>query len=90
MTVAAVHPRATLTFAYLCDVLVATGVLTAEQRRDAVARSEVMHARVLRLRATGPRRQGASASDSVHPAEVLAAMGLGQKGTRGIRWASAP
>ncbi len=82
MTATAVHPRATLTFAFLCEVLEGAGVLTNEQRREAVARADTMHARILRLRATGPRKRGgaAAAGESVHPAEVLAAMGLGQMG----------
>jgi len=81
MPQAAVHPRATLTFAYLCEVLEKAGMLTGEQRREAVAKADVMHARILRLRATGPRKRGhAPGADGVHPVEVLVAMGLGQGG----------
>src|SRR6202453_1479373 len=81
MPQAAVHPRETLTFAYLCEVLEKTGMLTGEQRREAVAKADVMHARILRLRATGPRKRGhAPGADGVHPVEVLVAMGLGQGG----------
>src|SRR6185312_15354931 len=59
-------------------VLQKAGLITAEQRREATARGDTMHARLVRMRATGPRK--GTASDEVHPAEVLAAMGLGQNG----------
>src|SRR5580700_8870991 len=81
MPQAAVHPRETLTFAYLCDVLDRAGMLTADQRREAIAKADTMHARILRLRATGPRKRGSTpGGDGVHPVEVLVAMGLGQGG----------
>ena len=79
-TSAAVSPRATLTFEYLCRVLEKRGLLTAEQRRDAMGKAEVAHARLLRLRTGGTRKKGASGADGVHPAETLASMGLGQAG----------
>ncbi|MGH7270598.1 MAG: GspE/PulE family protein, partial [Polyangiaceae bacterium] len=80
MTATVVDARATLTFAYLCEILESAGILTTEQRRDAMARSAVVSARVLRLRATAPGKRGAAAGEGVHPAEVLAAMGFGQRG----------
>jgi general secretion pathway protein E len=77
---AAVSPRATLTFEYLCGVLEKGKLLTPEQRRDAVSRGDVAHARLLRLRTGGPRKRGASGADGVHPAETLVSLGLGQGG----------
>jgi general secretion pathway protein E len=48
---------------------------------DAVARADVVHARLLRQRTTGPRKRVAvSVGDGIHPAEVLVAMGMGQAG----------
>jgi general secretion pathway protein E len=79
MPAKAVQPRATLTLEYLCDVLERAKLLTNEQRRDAVARGDVTHARLLRLRAGGARKRTANAGD-VHPAEVIVALGLGQGG----------
>jgi general secretion pathway protein E len=81
MSAPAVNPaRATLTLEYLCGVLQRAGLLTDEQRREAVAKGDAVHARLLRLRATGPRKRGAAVGEGVHPAEVIAAMGLGQGG----------
>jgi general secretion pathway protein E len=77
---AAIHSRATLTLDYLCSVLERAGLVTDEQRREAVARGDLFHARLLRQRATGPRKRGASVGEGVHPAEVLVAMGIGQGG----------
>src|SRR5579884_2811781 len=77
---AAVQPRATLSVAYLCDLLERAGLVTREQRADAVARADVAHARLLRQRTGGPRRRAMGAADGVHPAEVIASMGLGQAG----------
>jgi general secretion pathway protein E len=72
-------PRATLTLEYLCDLLERAKLITNEQRRDALARGDVTHARLLRQRAGGVRKRTASAGD-VHPAEVIVALGLGQGG----------
>ena len=80
MAGAALHPRATLTLDYLCGVLERAGLITNEQRREAVAKGEVAQARLLRQRSTGPRKRGASVGDGVHPAEVVVSMGLGQGG----------
>jgi general secretion pathway protein E len=77
---AAVHPRATLTLDYLCAVLERASLITNEQRRETVARGDVTHARLLRQRAAGPRKRGASVGEGVHPAEIVVAMGLGQGG----------
>src|SRR5579872_5651903 len=66
---AAIHSRATLTLDYLCSVLERAGLITDEQRREAVARGDLFHARLLRQRATGPRKRGASVGEGVHPAE---------------------
>jgi general secretion pathway protein E len=78
---AAVSPRATLTFEFLCRVLEKAGVLTTEQRQDAVAKGEVAHARLLRQRTSGPRgKRAPSGSDGVHPAETLVSLGYGQAG----------
>jgi general secretion pathway protein E len=71
--------RATLTLDYLCTALVLAGLLTSEQRSEALARGDVTHARLLRQRATGPRKR-AGAGEQVHPAEVITALGLGQAG----------
>jgi len=76
----AINPRATLTFEYLCGVLERAGVLTKDQRRDALSKADVAHARLLRQRSTGPRKRATSVGDGVHPAEVLASMALGQGG----------
>ena len=77
---AAVSPRATLTFDFLCGVLEKAGIITPEQWRDAIARGDVAHARLLRQRTSGPRKRGASGADGVHPAETLVSLGLGQSG----------
>jgi len=74
-----IQPRATLTLEYLCDVLERAKLITNEQRRDAVARGDLAHARLLRQRAGGARKRAAHAGD-VHPAEVIVALGLGQAG----------
>ena len=79
----ALTPRATLTFEYLCDVLLRAGLLTQEQWRDALSKGDVAHARLLRARAGGARKratQGLAAGDGVHPAEVIVALGMGQAG----------
>src|SRR5258708_13350795 len=65
---------------YLCQILERSGLLTDEQRREALARGDVAHARMLRQRAGGPRKRGPGVGEGVHPAEVLASMGLGQAG----------
>ncbi len=80
MPQAAINPRATLTFEYLCGVLERAGLLTKEQRRDAVSKADVAHARLLRQRSGGVRKRAASVGEGVHPAEVLVSMGLGQAG----------
>src|SRR5260370_37699072 len=80
MPAPAVHPRPTLTFEYLCGLLEKAGLLTNEQRREAVARADVVHARLLRQRTTGPRKRAASVGDGIHPAEGLVGMGMGQAG----------
>jgi len=75
-------PRPALTLEYLAGILERAGLLTEAQRRDAVSRGDVMHARLVRARtAAGPRkRAGGGGGEHVHPAEVIAAMGLGQAG----------
>jgi len=50
--------------------------MTDAQRRDVVARSQSERARLFRQRATGPRSPRGDGLDNVHPAEVIAAMGL--------------
>jgi general secretion pathway protein E len=80
MPATALHSRATLTFEYLAGVLEKSGLLTAEQRRDASGKAEVVHARLLRQRTGGVRKRGPSPGESVHPAEVVVALGLGQAG----------
>ncbi len=79
MPTTALHARASLTLEYLCDVLERAALITNEQRRDAVARGDAAHARLLRLRATGARKRS-GAGDQVHPAEVVASLGLGTRG----------
>ncbi len=76
----AVNPRATLTFEYLCDVLLRAKLITQEQWRDALSKGDVVHARLLRQRAGGVRKKSPGAGDGVHPAEVIVALGLGQAG----------
>jgi general secretion pathway protein E len=71
--------RPSLTLEYLCGVLERSGLITQEQRKGAVARGDVTHARLLRQRSSAPRKR-AGAADHVHPAEVLASMALGQGG----------
>ena len=80
MPQAAINPRITLTFEYLCGVLERAGVLTKEQRRDALSKADVAHARLLRSRGGGVRKRATSVPDAIHPAEVLASMGIGQGG----------
>jgi general secretion pathway protein E len=81
MTATASPTRATLTFDYLCDVLVLGGLLVEEQGREARAKGDVAHARLLRQRGVGPRKKPLSGGgDALHPAEVLASLGLGQGG----------
>ena len=75
---AAVSPHATLTFEFLCRVLEKGGLLTTEQRKDAVSKGDVAHARLLRQRTSGPRKKAPSGSDGVHPAETLVSLGLNQ------------
>jgi general secretion pathway protein E len=77
---AATSARATLSVEYLCETLELAGMLTREQHRDAAARADVTHARLLRQRAGGPRKRAGTAADGIHPAEVLASMALGQGG----------
>lgn len=79
MSASAVSPHAALTVEFLCRVLERNGLLTEAQRRDAVARADTMHARLLRQRAAASRKR-ATGAEQVHPAEVVAAMGLGQGG----------
>jgi general secretion pathway protein E len=72
-----VERRAELTLGLLCDLLEQEGLLSAEQRRDALLREERERVRILHQRATkGRRGPGAHGTDKVHPAEVLAALGL--------------
>ncbi|HLK37960.1 MAG TPA: GspE/PulE family protein [Polyangiaceae bacterium] len=81
MRAPAVHPRATLTLSYLCDVLERAKLITDEQRREAIARGDVAHARLARQRGAGlARRRATSAAEGIHPAEVVAALTLGQSG----------
>lgn len=68
--------RVELTFDLVCDVLQNAGLLSAEQRRDALLREERERARLLHARAAAGRRIGGGGDDKIHPAEVLAAMGL--------------
>ena len=70
-----------LTFDFLCEVLVRAGLLTPAQRKEATIAEPRERARLVRARATGPRVRGTSNNDhAVHPAEVLASLGLGQAG----------
>lgn len=75
-----VRPRATLTFAYLCEVLQGAGLLTQAQVGDALQQGDTVHARLLRQRGGGVRKRTSGQGESVHPAEVLVALGLGQAG----------
>ena len=76
----AVNPRATLTFEYLCDVLLRAKLVTQDQWKDALGKGDVAHARLLRQRAGGVRKKTQGAGDGVHPAEVIVALGMGQAG----------
>ena len=80
MTVSAVPRRAVLSLEYLFGVLERAGLITQAQRKEAVPRGEVTHARLVRQRSTGPRKRTGVATDHVHPAEVIAALALGQAG----------
>jgi general secretion pathway protein E len=62
-----------LTFDFLCDLLEHARMLTAAQKRDARGRYEVERARMLRARGAGPKLKP---GEDVHPAEVLAHMGI--------------
>ncbi len=66
---------ASLTLDFLCELLEVSGLLSAAQRREVSSRAPVEHARLVRARAAGPRVKGGGLDD-VHPAEVLAVMGL--------------
>jgi general secretion pathway protein E len=70
-----VAKNASLTLDFLCELLEVSGLLSAAQRREVSSRSAVEHARLVRARASGPRVKGGGLDD-VHPAEVLAVMGL--------------
>jgi general secretion pathway protein E len=80
MSASVLPRRAALTLEYVCGVLERAGLLTNEQRRDAVARGDVALARILRQRSSGPRKRTGTPTEQVHPAEVIAALGLGQSG----------
>jgi general secretion pathway protein E len=80
MPATAIQARATLTFEYLCGVLERASLITGDQRREAATKADGVQARLLRQRATGPRKRAAGVGDGVHPAEVIVAMGLGQGG----------
>ena len=69
-------PRATLTLEYLCSVLERAGLLSRDQVGDALSRGPSVHARLLRQRTVGARKRSYGADDGVHPAEVLAGLGL--------------
>ncbi|HOU90399.1 MAG TPA: ATPase, T2SS/T4P/T4SS family, partial [Polyangiaceae bacterium] len=69
--------RTELTLSLLCDVLEREGLLTPEQRRDALLHEGRERARILHQRAgAGRRGASATAAEKVHPAEVIAALGL--------------
>ncbi len=78
MPAAAINPRATLTLEYLCNVLERAGLLTSAQRQDVLSRGDVAHARLFRQRGGGVRKRSVGDGDGVHPAEVIASLGLGQ------------
>ncbi|MBN2192106.1 MAG: Flp pilus assembly complex ATPase component TadA [Polyangiaceae bacterium] len=72
-----VPPHSELTLPLLCDVLEREGLLSPEQRREALLHEErerllILHRRV----GSGRRGAGTQAAEKVHPAEVLAALGL--------------
>jgi general secretion pathway protein E len=69
-----VERRVELSLELVCDMLQRDGLLTAEQRRDALVREERERARILHARGAGARR--GAPEQAVHPAEVLAAMGF--------------
>lgn len=68
-------PRPSLTVEFLATLLEHANILSREQYQDVIARSTVERARLFRQRAAGPRARGGGLDD-VHPAEVIAAMGL--------------
>jgi general secretion pathway protein E len=80
MSQAALPSRATLTLEYMCNVLEHAGLLTRAQRDDIGARADVARARLMRQRSAGPIRRGIGDGPAIHPAEVLASLGLGQAG----------
>jgi general secretion pathway protein E len=68
-----VAPHAKLNIEFLCELLETARLLTPTQAREAKAKYDVERVRLLRARGAGARlRPG----EEVHPAEVLAAMGL--------------
>ncbi len=73
-------PRGELTFDFLSGVLVHAGVLTPKQGTEARANADREYARILRVRSGGTHPRNPGAKELVHPAEVLAAMGLGVGG----------
>ncbi|HEY3352092.1 MAG TPA: ATPase, T2SS/T4P/T4SS family [Polyangia bacterium] len=74
-----------LTLDTLCQILVQAGLLTEVQRREAVVHEGRERGRILRQRGVtaGARRLGAGGGtddDTVHPAEIVAALGFGVGG----------
>jgi len=71
----AVSPRPSLSVDYLCNLLEAAQLMSPEQRRDVAVRSPLERARLFRQRAAGRPTRGGGI-DNVHPAEIIAALGL--------------
>jgi general secretion pathway protein E len=64
----------------LCDILAGAGLITSAQRREITVREGRERGRILRERGVTPgaARRGVRADDDqVHPAELIAALGLG-------------
>jgi general secretion pathway protein E len=72
----AVAAHRELTLSFLCEMLEREGLMTGEQRQDAMVREERERVKILHQRVGSGRRTAATRSaDKVHPAEVLAALG---------------
>jgi general secretion pathway protein E len=73
-----VERNVTLTFDWLCDLLEKAGLLSAEQRREAMLREDRERVRLIRQQTEGAPRRGPEGrrDELVHPAEVIAAMGF--------------
>ena len=71
--------RAELTIEFLCKLLHRDKLLTTEQAHDVIGRSDRERVRLIRVRAADSKKQGID-DQNIHPAEIIAGMGLGAGG----------